>query len=205
MVSQKYNKKAAIIATSCLPGQQLLAILVNSFFVLPSYYDSVIIFMSTLNVKEDIFMAKEKSDSKLSKKQEAITSDLLSDKIFGTKKMQKKNKQADDYIYHLAKTFFETCNNKEIIPTEFSNLVAYKLDSNLITDAEFERKVKASPAGNSAKKSITTSHLVNLEQLKKLNICEDALEGLDTSSKSAAFSLEILKYENEYFLAICKN
>ncbi|MCP9370015.1 hypothetical protein [Lentilactobacillus kefiri] len=35
-------------------------------------------------------MAKEKSDSKLIKKQEAIASDLLSDKIFGTKKMQKK-------------------------------------------------------------------------------------------------------------------
>ncbi|MCP9370016.1 hypothetical protein [Lentilactobacillus kefiri] len=65
--------------------------------------------------------------------------------------------------------------------------------------------MEASPAGNSAKKSIITSHSVNLEQLKKLNICEDALEGLDTSSKSAAFNLTISKYKNEYFLDIDKN
>lgn len=87
-------------------------------------------------------------------------------------------------------------------------MAAYKLDDNLINDADFEEMVENSPAGDPKTSSIINNRPVNLEQLKKINVNSDVLEdlrGLDSHSKSEVFFLEIIKHENKYILTIEKN
>ncbi|MBU7540654.1 hypothetical protein LL936_11445, partial [Levilactobacillus brevis] len=122
--------------------------------------------------------------------------------------IQEKVARSNAYIYDVTKVFFETGNKKEKIPYYFSNVAAYKLDDNLINDADFEEMVENSPAGDPKTSSIINNRPVNLEQLKKINVNSDVLEdlrGLDSHSKSEVFFLEIIKHENKYILTIEKN
>jgi hypothetical protein len=150
---------------------------------------------------------KEKVDAKnsnleFSKKQNDIISDMLSDTFLSTTKKKEKDERADNYVYNLAKKFFENCNNKKLIPCNWYNVVQYKLDNNLINDSEFKEVVDTSPAGNCDKNSIATTKHISLEQLKKLKGSSDVLKSLDNPSKSATFSFEIIKDENQYILSI---
>lgn len=147
-------------------------------------------------------MTAKKSDYILTPKQRDFVTALMSNSY------KEKMKQSNDYIYDLAKAFFKIDNNKEKIPSYFSNVAAYKLDDTLINNAEFEQMVKDSFAGNPKTSEIINSHPVNLEQLKKINVGSDVLEdlkALNGHSKSDVFFLAIIKNENEYILTIEKN
>lgn len=122
--------------------------------------------------------------------------------------IQEKIARSNAYIFDVTKNFFETGNKKEKIPYYFSNEAAYKLDDNLINDADFEEMVENSPAGDPKTGSIINNRPVNLEQLKKINVNSDVLEdlrGLNSHSKSEVFFLAIIKHENKYILTIEKN
>lgn len=155
---------------------------------------------SDCNKKEKV--DAKNSDFEFSKKQIDIISDMISDRVWGTTKTKEKNELADNYVYNLAKDFFENCNNKENVPSNLPNVVSYKLDNNRIDDSTFEKIVDCAPAGNCDKNSIITYNRVSLDKLKKLKDYKNILKLLGDSSTSTAFSFEIIKNENEYILNI---